>query len=225
MRLGTARRIANCCRSLAQAGLIAGVEGNVSVRLASDRVLVTPTGLIKSELTAGDIVEVDLSGNKLFGAHLPTSELDMHLRILRARSDVGAVVHAHPPVTIGFGIAGIGFDGFELPELIFSMGRVPLVPFGIPGTPELGDVVEPFVSDHDAMVLANHGAVTMGQTLDIARIRMESLEQAARMIFAARLLGTASPHKQSEGDRQEAGRHSGDLPSLHLGHSKGETEE
>jgi L-fuculose-phosphate aldolase len=166
--------------------------------LASDRVLVTPTGLIKSELTAGDIVEVDLLGNQLFGAHLPTSDLDMHLRILQARSDVGAVVHAHPPVATGLGIAGFGFDGFEPPELIFSMGRVPLVPFGTAGTPELGDAMEPFVGNHDAMVLANHGAVTMGQTLDIARIRMESLEQAAKMILTARLLDTASPHKQSE---------------------------
>jgi len=177
--------------------------------------LVTPTGLIKAELTAADIVEVDFDGKRVDGRHMPTSELDMHLRILRLRDDVGAVVHAHPPVVTGFGVAGISFDGFELPELIFNLGRVPLVPYGTPGTPDLGDALEPFLKDHQAMVLANHGAVTVGQTLDVARIRMESLEHAAKMILTARVLRGAAAREWSDGG----------LPRRNAGHHTGQTEE
>lgn len=181
--------MAECCRQLAARGLIAGQDGNLAVRLSQNRVLVTPRGLIKGLVTPGDMVEVDQSGRKRRGRHNPTSELDLHLRILRGRPDVGAVVHAHPPVATGFAVAGSGFDTFVLPELILQLGRVPLVPYAAPGTPELGDRLEPYLAGHDAWLLANHGAVTVGPTLDAAWIRMESLEHAARIILVARSLG------------------------------------
>ncbi len=190
-----ARRMVQCCRQLAARGLIAGQDGNLSVRLAADRVLVTPAGLVKSLLETADIVEVDLHGRKRRGRRNPTSELDLHLRVLRRRPDVGAVVHAHPPVATGFAVAGEDFGTFVLPELIFQCGRVPLVPYGTPGTPELGDQVEGAIDRHDALLLANHGALTVGATLDAAWIRMESLEHAARIIFAARALGRVTELK------------------------------
>jgi L-fuculose-phosphate aldolase len=161
----------------------------LSVRVGADRVLVTPSGLIKSLLTAGDMVEVDLAGHKRRGRRNPTSELDLHLRILSRRPDVGAVVHAHPPAATGFAVAGQEIPANLLPELIFLVGRAPIVPYGMPGTPELGDRIEPYVAQHDALLLANHGAVTMGKTLDQAWIRMESLEHAARIAIAARAVG------------------------------------
>jgi len=188
-----ARRMALCCRQLAAGGLIAGRDGNLSVRLGPDRVLVTPSGLIKALLVAGDMVELGLSGRKRRGRRNPTSELDLHLRILTARPDVGAVVHAHPPAATGFAVAGEEIPANLLPELIFLVGRVPIVPYGTPGTPELGDRVEPYLAEHDALLLANHGAVTMGRTLDQAWIRMESLEQAARIVVAARTVGQPRP--------------------------------
>jgi L-fuculose-phosphate aldolase len=188
-----ARRMALCCRQLAAGGLIAGQDGNLSVRLGPDRVLVTPSGLIKARLTAGDMVEVDRSGRKRRGRRNPTSELDLHLRILTRRLDVGAVVHAHPPAATGFAVAGEEIPANLLPELIFLVGRVPIVPYGTPGTPELGDRVEPYLGEHDALLLANHGAVTMGKTLDQAWIRMETLEHAARIVVAARTVGRPQP--------------------------------
>jgi L-fuculose-phosphate aldolase len=188
-----ARRMALCCRRLAAGGLIAGRDGNLSVRLGPDRVLVTPSGLIKSLLSAGDMVEVDASGRKRRGRRNPTSELDLHLRILTHRPDVGAVVHAHPPAATGFAVAGEEIPANLLPELIFLVGRVPIVPYGTPGTPELGDRVEAYLAEHDALLLANHGAVTMGRTLDQAWIRMESLEHAARIVVAARTVGRPQP--------------------------------
>ena len=178
--------MALCCRQLAARGLIAGRDGNLSVRLGAERVLVTPSGHIKSLLTAADMVEVDLSGTpRTRGSRKPTSELDLHLRILRRRPDVMAIVHAHPPVATGFAVAGQEIPGNLLPELNFVVGPVPLVPYGKAGTPELGDRVVPFLEGHNALLLAKHGAVTMGETLDEAWIRMETLEHSARIIVAA----------------------------------------
>jgi L-fuculose-phosphate aldolase len=184
--------MALCCRQLAAHGLIAGRDGNLSVRIGPQRVLVTPTGQIKALLSAADMVEVDLAGEaRSRSGRKPTSELDLHLRILRYRPDVQAIVHAHPPMATGFAVAGQEIPSNLLPELIFVVGPVPLVPFGKSGTPELGDRVMPFLEDKrcHALLLANHGAVTMGKTLDEAWIRMESLEHSARIIVAARTIG------------------------------------
>jgi L-fuculose-phosphate aldolase len=185
----TAYEIVLCCRRLWQGGLIAGQDGNVSVRHAPGRLLVTPRGLLKSELTPQDIVEVDLEGRHLGGSRMATTELDLHLRVYRRRPDCGAVVHAHPPMATAFAVVGEGIPGNVLPEVAVLMGEVPLVPYATTGTPALGDAVEPFLEGHDAVLLANHGAVAWGANLTTARIRMESLEHAARILAAARCLG------------------------------------
>ncbi|MGH7530439.1 MAG: class II aldolase/adducin family protein [Gemmatimonadales bacterium] len=196
-RAAAARRMALCCRQLAAGGLIAGQDGNLSVRFAPDRILVTPSGRLKALLTPRDMVEVDLAGRgRARGggrARKATSELDLHLRILRHRPDVNAVVHAHPPTATGFAVAGEEIPPNVLPELIFVVGPVPVVPFGMPGTPELGERLLPNLAGHDALLLANHGAVTMGKTLDAAWIRMESLEHAARIVVAARAAAPGGP--------------------------------
>jgi L-fuculose-phosphate aldolase len=195
-RAAAARRMALCCRQLAAQGLIAGRDGNISVRLDPQRVLVTPSGFMKSQITPADMVEVDLAGRPVRRAvRKPTSELDLHLRILRHRPDVRAIVHAHPVTATAFAVAGQEIPGNLLPELIFLVGPVPLVPFGMPGTPELGDGIVPYIEDprHPALLLANHGAVTMGRTLDEAWIRMETLEHSARIIAAARAMGAVKP--------------------------------
>ena len=204
LRRQIAAEMAHCCRRLADAGLIAGQDGNLSVRLGGDRALVTPAGLIKGELAPEDMVEVDLGGKPVRGHRRPSSEIDMHLRILRARPDVGAVVHAHPPVATGFSVAGEAFDACVLPELIFQVGWVPLVPYGTPGTAELGEQLDAFLTGYDALLLANHGAVTMGATLSDARIRMESLEHAAKILLTARLLGRVVELDRAAVERLEA---------------------
>lgn len=184
-----ARELVRCCRGLWEAGLIAGADGNLSARCGPDRILVTPQGLLKGELEPGDLVTVDPDGRRLDGCRQATSELDLHLRVYRRRPDCGAVVHAHPPSATGFAVAGEGIPGDVLPEITLLMGDVPVVPYATPGTPTLGDAVEPFLADHDAVLLANHGALTWGRDLAEARIRMESLEHGARILLAARSLG------------------------------------
>jgi L-fuculose-phosphate aldolase len=180
--------VAVCCR-LYDAGLIAGQDGNVSVRLPSGHILVTPSGLSKVDVTADQLVELTAGGEPVTPGRTASSEIEMHLRIYRARPDVRAVVHAHPPVATAFGVAGRDFMDDVLPEVIFHLGGVPLVPFAMPGTPALGDAMAPFLARHDAFLLASHGATTVGPSLRLAHQRMESLEHAARILHAASQLG------------------------------------
>jgi L-fuculose-phosphate aldolase len=122
----------------------------------------------------------------------------MHLRIYQLRPDVRAVVHAHPPTATGFAVAGEGLVADVLPEIIFLLGRVPLVPYATPGSSELAEGLAPYVPNHDAYLLANHGATTVGPSLLVAHQRMESLEHAARILFTARQLGRVNPLAQAE---------------------------
>jgi L-fuculose-phosphate aldolase len=174
-------------RRLYLKGLIAGNEGNISVR-AGDRLYVTPGGACKGFLRPEDVVATDLEGRALAGARA-TSEILMHAAVYRQRPDVGAVVHAHPPTATGFAVAGIPLDRPMLAEPVVTLGPVPVVPFGTPSTPDLADQVgEAIVSAH-ALLLANHGGLTVGETIWRAWERMETLEQLARIALVARLLG------------------------------------
>jgi L-fuculose-phosphate aldolase len=177
------------CRRLYERGLIAGPDGNVSVRLGAERVLVTPAGLSKVDVTVDDLVELSLDGKHLRGHRRASSEIAMHLRIYQRRADAQAVVHAHPPCATAFAVAGEPLSQCVLPELIFQVGQVPVVPYATPGTSALADACEPVLADHDAFLLANHGATTLGPSLTMAHQRMESLEHSARILFTARLLG------------------------------------
>ena len=197
-RIQVAREICRAGRRLSERGLIAGTDGNVSARCAPDRVLVTPAGTDKGELAPGDLVEVDLAGRVVRGPGKPSTELDMHLVVYKQRPDVAAVVHAHPPVATGFAVAGKMLGDGSLAELVTQFGMVPIVPYGAPGTPELGERVRPFAREHDALLLANHGAVTLGPSVEAACYRMESLEQSARILLVARLLGGARPLSPEE---------------------------
>lgn len=181
------------CRRLYERGLIAGPDGNVSARIAPDRVLVTPAGMSKVDVQVDDLIELALDGKQVRGATRASSEVLMHLRIYQRRPDVHAVVHAHPPTATGFSVAGESFDTCVLPEMIFQVGWVPLVPYATPGTPALADAFEPFLAHHDAFLMANHGATTVGATLLLAHQRMESLEHSARILLAARMLGRVNP--------------------------------
>lgn len=188
------------CRRLYERGLLAGPDGNISVRLLDGTILVTPSGMSKVDVCDEDLVMVDLEGRTLTRSRPPSSELRMHLRIYQRRPDVMAVVHAHPPLATGFAVAGENFVAPVLPEVILQMGGVPLLPYATPGTSALADAFEPFLDRHDAFLLANHGATTIGPTLDIANQRMESLEHAARILFTARMLGRVNELSASDAE-------------------------
>jgi L-fuculose-phosphate aldolase len=177
------------CRRLYASGLIAGSDGNVSARLGADVLLATPSGMSKVDVTIDDLVLLTIDGRQLSEGRRMSSEIAVHRRIYARRPDVHGVVHAHPPTATGFAVAGEGLAGDVLPEIILHMGAVPLVPYEMPGTEALADRIEPFVADHDAFLMANHGATTMGSTLTLAHQRMESVEHAAKILLTARLLG------------------------------------
>lgn len=192
------RGIVLVCRRLYQQGLIAGQDGNVSVRLGPDRILVTPAGMSKIDVRSDDLVEVSLAGKRRRGKHAPSSEVAVHLAIYRGRPDVRAVVHAHPPTATGFAVAGETLPANALPELVYAVGPVALVPYETPGTQALADLFTPLLVSHDAWLMMNHGAVTAGPSLRVAHQRMESLEHAARILLAARAVGRVIPFKQPE---------------------------
>lgn len=167
-------------------GLIAGNEGNISVR-CGEELLVTPGGVCKGFLRPEDIVTTDLEGRPREGR--ATSEILMHAAVYRRRPDVTAVVHAHPPTATGFAVAGVPLDRPVLAEPVVTLGPVPVIPYGTPSTADLAERVAVAVDTAHALLLANHGALTVGETLDRAWERMETLEQFARITLVARLLG------------------------------------
>jgi len=186
-------RIVEIGRLLYEKSLIASTEGNLSVRLGGDRFLVTPAGLGKGRLRAADLVTVDASGRRIAGARRPSTEIRVHLAIYAVRSDVQAIVHAHPPTATGFAVAGVPLADCVLPEVITTVGSVPLVPYATPGESELAERILPVARDHDAFLMQNHGAVTLGSDLLQAFHRMEMIESFARILLTARSLGRVEP--------------------------------
>ncbi len=173
--------------------------------------LITATGARKRSLTAEDFAEVAADGRPIAGARAST-ELGMHLTVYRLRPDVGAIVHAHPPVAVGFASAGLGLTECLMPEVAMSLGGVPLTPYATPGTPEIEAAIADAARVHDAFLLANHGAVTLGGTVDEALDRMETLEHFARIALVTRLLGGGRPLGPAEVAALEALRRSAGDP-------------
>jgi L-fuculose-phosphate aldolase len=161
----------------------------LSVRLPEGRLLSTPTGISKGFMTPDMMVTLDLDGRPLSGERAPSSEIKMHLEVYRARPEIGAVVHAHPPYATAFSVAGIPLDRCVLPESVLTMGAIPIAPYATPSTPEIPASIRPFVEHCDAVLLQNHGAVTWGRDLTEAWFKLEQLELTATILHHAMALG------------------------------------
>jgi L-fuculose-phosphate aldolase len=178
-------------RMMYERGWIAASDGNVSIRLDAERILATPTGVSKGSMHPQDLIICDPAGNKLSGERERTTEMAMHVAVYQDRPDIHAVVHAHPPTATGFAVAGKALNQGILPELIVAFGSVPLAEYGLPGTPALVEGMLPFIPKYNAILLANHGAVTYAEDLAHAFARMESVEHLARITLVAEMLGGA----------------------------------
>jgi L-fuculose-phosphate aldolase len=176
-------------RLVYQKGWVAANDGNITIRLDKQRILATPTGVSKGMMNPDDLIILDNEGTKVEGKREGTTEILMHLTIYKLRPDVHAVVHAHPPVATGFATNGRSLDQALLPEVIIGLGCVPLAAYGLPGTPELSEPLLPLIPKYDAILLANHGAVTYGDDVWRAFFRMETVEHFARINLVAELLG------------------------------------
>src|SRR5574338_1221177 len=176
-------------RRLYARGYCASNDGNISVRLDDRRVLTTPKSVSKGYMTADMMVLTDMSGKKIAGDRDPSSELLMHLAVYRNRPDANAVCHAHPPLATGFAVAGIPLTRAVLAEVITTLGSIPIAEYGTPSTDELPAAVRKYIKAHDGMLLANHGALTMGADLFGAYYKMETIEHFAKISLVARTLG------------------------------------
>jgi L-fuculose-phosphate aldolase len=182
-------------------GYTASNDGNISVRLGADRLLMTPKSVCKGFMTPEMMCITDLEGKKLQGERDPSSEMLMHLEVYRQRPDVQAVVHAHPPTATGFAVAGIPLDRAVLAEVLTTLGSIPIAEYATPSTRELPEAVRKYIKAHDGMLLANHGALTVGGDLYAAYYKMETIEHFAHISLVARMLG-----RENLLSREEVGR-------------------
>ncbi len=171
-------------------GLLVAGDGNISVRVGENRCIATPSAVSKGWMTPEMMVTVDLDGNPLEPSEYKvSSEWPMHKIIYQHRPDIHAVVHAHPPHATGFAVAGLSLSKAILSEVVLTLGCVPLAAYGTPSTRELTDAIEPYLEFHDALLMANHGAVAYAGTLEHAFNKLETLEHTCKISFIARSLG------------------------------------
>jgi L-fuculose-phosphate aldolase len=194
-------------RMLHQNGFVAATDGNLSVRLDETRLLVTPTCISKGRMRASDMVIVDMNGKRLSGKRRMSSEIGMHLLIYRMRPDVQGIVHAHPPTATGFAASGYDLNRPLVCEVVVGLGSIPLARYGTPGTPELTDALEPLIPNHDAILMANHGVVTFGSSLEGAYMKMETVEHFAKIALVTHLLGNEQPLGEKEVEKLREVRH------------------
>ena len=187
------RQLVRFGRWVHRLGYTPGTAGNLSVRLDENLILATPTGCSKGLLHAVDMVLIDNDGHKLSGTRNVTSEIGMHLAVYRMRPDVQAIVHTHPPIATAFAACGKALDQPICSEILMTTGLVPLAPYATTGTEEVSASLEPFIPDHDAILLANHGLLTYGSSLPDAFMKTETVEHFAQVCLSAHQLGGATP--------------------------------
>ena len=203
-------------------GFVAANDGNISVKISENEYYCTPTGVSKGDLTPDMIIKVDKDGKKLEGKLNPSSEIKMHMRVYRERPDVTAGVHAHPPVATAFTVADIDLDQYILPEAVLTIGDVPTCDYGTPSTMEIPDSLDPYIQNHDAFLLRNHGALTVGCNLQKAFFIMEEVEFNAVICKHAMDLGAVHEISNDQLKKLMDLRKKMNLPGRHPGIDYGE---
>ena len=199
--------VCDVCRRLHARNLLAAADGNVSVLLEDGRIAITPSGVGKAQVRPEDLAYLAADGTVLAGR--PSSERLMHLAVYRACPGARAVVHAHPPTAIAWSLAFPEQDclpGDALPELILAAGSIPIVPYARPGTAAMGANLAPYLPEHRLLVLARHGALAWGETLEEAYNGLERVEHACQILKSAHQLGGARPLPGPELDALRAAR-------------------
>lgn len=186
--------------------LVGGTDGNLSVRLEDGLYLCTPSGVSKGYMAPDDLIVADAQGLLVRGRGKVTSEFPTHLACYEERPDIEAVVHAHPPTATAFTLAGVSLAEPVLPELVAALGGIPVTAYATPGTPEGNEVIRPLIRQADGVMLARHGSVTVGKTLEAAYFKLEKIEHSANVLLAARQLGAVARLNGDEVERVLATR-------------------
>jgi len=183
-----------------QKNMVAGTDGNISARISPDRLLVTVRGISKGQLTPRHIVRTDLCGRVLRGKLLPSTEIRLHIAAYEERSDIGAVIHAHPPLATAFTLAGLSMLPCILPEVVFHFGSIPTAPYASPSSLEGAETVRRFIREHDVVLLDRHGCVVVGENVRDAYDKLEKLEHYASVLLTAYQLGNIRtlPREEAE---------------------------
>jgi L-fuculose-phosphate aldolase len=204
MDLALREALVEAGRGLHALGMMAGAAGNLSARLDAGRILITPSGAAKGRLKPADLLIIDLDGRLLEGEGRPSAETAMHTAVYKRYPAVQAVCHAHPVKAGALSAAHKPIPVDTMPEALFALGDIPCVPFIPSATPELGEAVAEALADADGCLLFNHGAVTIGRSVDAARGKMEILEALADTAILTHTLGGAVPLPASEVERLRA---------------------
>jgi L-fuculose-phosphate aldolase len=178
------------CKMLYDRNLVSATDGNVSIRIDNDKMLVTPSGVNKRLLSEEMILLVDFEGNVLQGTLRSSKEIGLHIKIYRDRPDVNAVIHTHPPYSTAFAVAHEPIKSNYLIETLVLLGEIALAPYGTPGTEEVPNSIDGLTLDYDAILLKNHGVVTYGKNIIDTFNKMEALENVAKTILFAKIAGT-----------------------------------
>jgi L-fuculose-phosphate aldolase len=199
-------------------GFVASNDGNISIKTGPNEIWCTPTGVSKGYMNQNMLVKVDLDGKVICGENTPSSEIKMHFRVYKENPEVMAVTHAHPPAATSFAIAGFELDRAILPEAVVNLGTVPIAPYASPGTQEVPDSIAQYCRTYNAVLLANHGALSWGRDVFEAYYRLESLEYYATvMMYTYGILGKANELSYGQVSeliktRQKLGINSGGIP-------------
>jgi L-fuculose-phosphate aldolase len=181
------------CHKVYEKGFVSAYDGNLSIRTLRDTILITRSGICKGEVKKDDILEIDYEGKLLSDHGRISTENKIHLFIYNQRKEVNAVVHCHPVYTSAFAVSRDVFPSDILPEMILTLGNVPVCEYGTPSTEEVPDSLAPYIKTGWAYILKNHGAVTMGRSIQDAYYKMEKLEHTSKILTAASILGGARP--------------------------------
>lgn len=185
-------QLVDICHRIYQQGFGAASDGNISVRIDDDRVLITPSGMSKGLVQAEDLILLDAQGTPINKNHKPSSETKLHIGIYHVRPDVQAIVHAHPPCATAFAVAGIELPSDVLPEVVIMVGEIPLIAYSTPGSQQLAESVAGHMQRCDAALMQNHGVITVGDSLLHAYYRMEKVEHYAKILLHAKQLGAVT---------------------------------
>lgn len=194
------KEIISINRACVDHGLIRSSDGNISSRLDNERFLMSPSGMYKKRMKPKHLLIVNWEGEKVKGKRdlQPSSEILLHLEAYRQREDIRAVLHAHPPFSTALTIAGIPFPTDIIPEVLIALGEVPTASYATPGTLDLALSIRDLIKTHNAILLSNHGSLTVGKNLEEALLALERMELAAQLYYLAHNLGKVIPLPDSE---------------------------
>lgn len=183
-------QLVTICRILSEKSFVAATDGNVSVRLPDNRVLITPSGINKRFVESNQLIITDMEGELIAGETKPSSEIQMHLAVYRKRQDIHAVVHAHPPYCVAFSIAGISLETPYLPEVVLTLGKIPTAKYATPTTKDVAESIKELIDEYDAIILERHGTVTLGKDIYQAYNYLEKIEHSAFVYYLALQMGS-----------------------------------